>query len=145
MSAKTMDFFREREVLIFLSGPTSPSAAEWPAYIDAVAQLAKPGGPLRGMLIVSEGGSPDGKQRAQAVTAFGAHAVPVAMCSASAMERGIITAMSWIYPAKIASFAFDEVTRGLAHIGIDATRAWALRAQIRAAQRKLGWRVVASG
>jgi hypothetical protein len=142
MIAKTMEFFRDREVMIFLSGPTSPTIPEWNEYTAEVARLAKPSGPLRGMLVVSEGGSPDAKQRGEAVKAYGDHAVPIAMCSASTMERGIITAMSWIYPAKIASFAFDAVPRGLVHLGITGTRAWGLREQIRAAQRKHGWRVV---
>jgi hypothetical protein len=145
MSHKTMEFFRDRDVMVFLSTKEQPTIVEWDAYVAAITALATPSGPLRGILVVSDGGGPDARQRAQVVKAFGDHSVPLAICSASALERGIVTAMRWIYRAKVASFGFDDVGRALAFLGVEAARWPGIAEQIRGAQRKQGWHVVSAG
>ncbi|MEP7122267.1 MAG: hypothetical protein ABJE95_15205 [Byssovorax sp.] len=144
MNAKTIEFFRDRDLMIFLSCRRQPSAREWDEYAGAVRATMTSPQPLSGVLVLSEGGGPDAKQRAQVVKAFGPTPVPLAICSTSMMERGVVTAMSWIYRARTASFHFDDLAGALRHLAIGEARWSSQRQKIRAAQRLLGWRAVAA-
>lgn len=145
MSVKTIAFFREGDLMILLNSPSKPTQPEWDAYVravDATIEGATPTSRLRGVLVVSAGGGPDAMQRAQLVKAANPSPVPVAICSSSAVVRGIVTALTWIYRAKTVSFGFDDVEGAFRHLAIDEIHWPALRERIRAAQRELGWRAI---
>jgi hypothetical protein len=82
------------ELLILCYSTASPSDAEWDVWIEREKRMAH-----RAVLVSTEGGSPNARQRARVAEATdtkGATRPPLALLTDSAAIRSIMTAFGWI-------------------------------------------------
>jgi hypothetical protein len=90
------------------------------------------------MLVVTGGGGPDAKQRAQLRDVWADRDIKVAVVipgRGNSLKRGLMTALSWLNPA-MAFFTPDELPKALAHLQ-QADALPAVWKELCALQRKL--------
>ncbi len=137
-----MAFAREGQLMLLVHNKINPSVAEWSEYVGVVAALQYSEHPLEGLLVVSEAGGPNAKQRNEIVSAFVPHIVMTAVCSDSAFARGITTAISWFHPKQLISFRYDEIAPALIGLSTELDRFTAVVARLHELQRSIGARLV---
>jgi hypothetical protein len=137
-----MAFAREGQLMLLVHNKINPSVAEWTEYVGVVAKLQYSEDPVDGLLVVSEAGGPNAKQRNEIVGAFEPHIVMTAVCSDSAFARGITTAISWFHPKQLISFRYDEIAPALAGLSVSLDRFDAVVASLHDLQRSIGARLV---
>ncbi len=92
--ATTMLYSAEGPVLVTVHGKEPPSDDEWLRYLEASKAHF---GSARASLVITEGGGPNGRQRAllsERYPEFGP--VPVAVITDSPLTRGVVTALRWL-------------------------------------------------
>jgi hypothetical protein len=119
-----MSFRFVEHILVEVHLAADPSDAEWDAFLDTGNDWMK-GGELHGCLVLTEGGSPNAKQRKKMVDIPGVTEKPVAVVTHSLVARGAVTALSWL-GHKIRSFAPDELDDAMSY----ATVSQAVRPKI---------------
>jgi len=133
-----MTFARDGDLMILVHNTNDPSAADWARYCAAVKTAQRSDEPVIGLLVISEAGGPNAKQRAEVIEAFGPRRAPTAVCSNSALARGITTAIAWLYPKLMMSFRYEDVERALDGLGIGRNRHATLLARVLEFQREIG-------
>lgn len=107
-------------LVLCLHTSVDPPASEWArslAELSALLQTTPATQHVR-MLIVTGGGGPDAKQRAQLKDVWGDRSIKVAVLvpgHGNALKRGLMTALSWLNPA-MAFFLPNQLRDALAHL-----------------------------
>src|SRR6185312_1703741 len=90
----TLAFAAVGDLLVLCYTTAPPSDADWNVWIDREKRMEH-----RAILVSTEGGSPDARQRArvaQETDTKGAPRPPLALMTDSAAVRSVMTAFSWI-------------------------------------------------
>jgi hypothetical protein len=130
-------------VVIVVHTGSAPSNDEWKTYIDTVIDGGKRfGGDLRlcRQLVLSDGGGPNSAQRAMAQKAaeqMNGAQMPVAVVSASAFVRGIVTAFNW-FNMNLKAFHPAEARHVIEFLGIDPLVAQEIWTELEEIQEELG-------
>lgn len=108
------------ETIIVCHGAQAPTDEDWGHYLDIIAEH---GAESRAQLIVSEGGAPKAKQRAQALKigklAFaGRPMVPSAVMTGSPVVRAMVTLFNWIFPHRYRAFASHDFAQAAHFLGL---------------------------
>jgi hypothetical protein len=106
-------------VAVIVHDAEAPSDAEWASWVSDFRVIA---GKLKGILIYSQGGGPNGPQRSQLTALFEELEAtpPTAIVTSSVAMRGIVTAIRWFLPAtnRVRSYAPADMDRALADLGV---------------------------
>ena len=107
-------------LVICLHTSVDPPAAEWMDALQQVGSLLSAAYDARQirMLVVTGGGGPDAKQRAQLSRVWAARDIKTAVIvpgRGNPLKRGMMTALSWINPA-MAFFTPEQFDDALAHL-----------------------------
>jgi hypothetical protein len=110
----------DARLVICLHTSVDPPAAEWTNMLQQVGSLlsAAPDARQIRMLVVTGGGGPDAKQRAQLSRVWAARDIKTAVIvpgRGNPLKRGMMTALSWINPA-MAFFTPEQFDNALAHL-----------------------------
>ena len=100
-------------ILVFVHGSEAPSDAEWDEALvlfRAVPDVAR----IR-VLVFSNGGAPDARQRARLHTALGKTKATIAVVTPSALARAAGTAIAWFVPG-LRVFEPDDIERAFDHL-----------------------------
>ena len=122
---------------------SAPTNEEWKTYIDTVLDGGKHfGGDLRlcRQLVLSDGGGPNSAQRAMAQKAaeqMNGTQMPVAVVSASAFVRGIVTAFNW-FNMNMKVFHPRDAKAALEFLGADALVAQEIVQELEEIEEDLG-------
>lgn len=110
-----MHYAAEGRVFVTVHGAEPPSDEEWQRYLEVCkANFAG----LSGNLIVTDGGGPNGPQRALLAERYPEFApVPVAVVSDSPMTRGIVTALRW-FGKNIRAFRPTDLAGAFEYLGV---------------------------
>jgi hypothetical protein len=115
---KKMAFKMVDRTFLVVYGAEDPTDAEWEHYLRAVERH----GIERTMqLVFTEGGGPTPKQTARLDGLLKGHVVPVAVVTANARVRAMVTAMGW-FNRRIGAFAPSAIRDALAHLEMPASR-----------------------
>ncbi|MBL8683940.1 MAG: hypothetical protein JNK05_32510 [Myxococcales bacterium] len=71
------------------------------------------------ILAFTDGGAPNVRQRGELIDYLGGKTPPIAVVSASALVKGVATAISWFNP-RIKVFSPADVSKAFAHLSITA-------------------------
>lgn len=106
----------ERRLVILVHSKDSPSDVEWQIYCDDVRKWCLQ---IRGILVISEGGGPNGVQRGELETALGidTYKAKTAVVTLSRVARGIVTAISWFNPS-IKAFSTIQIPAAMDYLEI---------------------------
>ena len=108
---------------VALHTSTTPSAAEWGAWMDSLQAVA----PTRlRVLAVTDGGGPNTLQRGAFVKYLAGAKTRIAVMSDALMVRGIITALSW-FTSGIRQFSPDRFAEAVAHLDLTQQQCDAVR------------------
>src|SRR5512147_1959684 len=109
-----MRYARVGVTMLSVHDHRDPSDADWTEYVEAYEAAARDHG-VRGLLAVSRGGGPNARQRKHVVDRLGRYGyIKTAVCSSSAIARGITTAIGWLTPAQLKGFGYAERDAALA-------------------------------
>ena len=134
----TMSFRLVHDVMVLVHGETEPRDDEWANYI-AVVKVAIAKRAVRVLLVLSRGGGPNAKQRARIVEAYQGSNVYAAICTSSAVARGVTTAIGWIYKANLMrSFPSGQLNEAMTHLGIPTGLQSTVRATIHGLEGAIG-------
>ena len=126
LSVMEMDFaVLERagvRLVICLHTEVDPPAPEWEHTLRELGALmaSAPATQQLRMLVVTGGGGPDAKQRAQLRDVWGEHAIKVALLVpglGNPIKRGLVTALNWINPA-LAVFTPERFPNALKYLDL---------------------------
>jgi len=119
----------EGRLSIVVHGPLPPSNLDWSGYLrDTLAADVKD---LR-VLVVSLGGSPDGKQRSELASSLQGRVSPTALLSDRVLVRGVVAALAWFNPG-MKAFRLDDMEAACGFLGLtpdETVRAKQLRAEL---------------
>lgn len=115
---KTLAFGKVAGCIVFVSGKYPLDNGEWDAYARFLRAELVPHAHNSG-LIFTEGSGPTASQRQllNEVLAPVVHNLKAAVMTSSALARGIVTAMSWIYPVYKA-FSPSETDEAIQFLGV---------------------------
>lgn len=115
---KTLAFGKAAGCIVFVSGKYPLDNSEWDAYARFLRAELVPDANNSG-LIFTEGAGPTASQRQllNEVLAPVVHNLKAAVMTSSALARGILTAMSWIYPVYQA-FSPTETDEAIHFLGL---------------------------
>ena len=133
--ARTMTWRTEGRVQVVLHGKQSPSRLEWQRYLSDLL----PNGALlheeRRIVVVSNGGAPDGEQRRQMAEVVGKwKKPPLALLTDSPIVRGMVAALR-IFNPSMRAFRRDELASACLFLELapgEAARVTELVAELRA-------------
>lgn len=117
MSSKTMMWELCGPVFVIVHSTENPSDAEYTQTLDGYQQHL---GAFNGILICTDGGAPNLKQR-KATTEFwkGKDLPRTAIMTSSKVTRGVITALSWVLPAqKINAVEFNDYAGAFSYLEV---------------------------
>jgi hypothetical protein len=132
---RTLAFTAERDLLVLCHTSATPTDQEWETWLAREARHEH-----RGILIATEGGAPNSRQRARVAEATGGRGrvrPGVALLTDSAFIRSVMTAFAWIlgqqHPMK--AFPRTAIDEAVVWLGVKAepARARAAVARLRAA------------
>jgi hypothetical protein len=136
-----MLFERVGDILILVHGAEAPSDAEWQSYVSAAHLGLHNDPPLTGFLVTTPGGAPSSGQRKVMLDTASAKPIPTCVCTDSRLVRGVVTAVSRVYPARMHALRLQDVERALKLLGVpEALQAEAVKAVTRL-QNELSVRV----
>jgi hypothetical protein len=117
---------RDHFVVVHTTAP--PSDAEWERYITALCDPAS--APVRTILVVTAGGSPNAAQRKRFVESTEKRGAQprVAILSPSALVRTIIAAFNLFVPQPMRMFAPTDSRGAFGYLGVSASERVALAA-----------------
>jgi hypothetical protein len=104
-------------LLVAVHGFKSPSNLEWQRFLNEC--VAHGAGSHWRILIVSHGGGPDGDQRKQLGRVIGPSPAPTAVMTASALVRGITSAMTFFNP-HMKAFNLGDAEAAFKHLDLTA-------------------------
>lgn len=106
----------ERKLVILVHSKDAPSDDEWKVYCDDVRKWCQQ---IRGILVVSVGGGPNGVQRGELETALGidTYKAKTAVVTLSRVARGIVTAISWFNPS-IKAFSTIQIPAAMDYLDV---------------------------
>jgi hypothetical protein len=115
---KTLAFGKAGDCIVFVSGKEPLDNREWDAYARFLQVELVPGA-RTSCLIFTEGSGPTAAQRQllNEVLAPVVHNAKAAVMTSSVLARGIVTAMSWIYPVYKA-FSPTETDEAIHFLGL---------------------------
>ena len=111
-------------------GSSNPSDEEWKAYLDYY--LANERECLR-TLVVTDGGGPNAKQRAETAKLIQSAPTRVAIVSSSTFVRGVATALSW-FNKRVQAFSDTEMDRALSYLEVTDNLARLITAELKTLQ-----------
>ena len=88
-----MLFEFDNGLLLTVHGEGAPTDSEWNAYADCAIRNAAS---TRCIIILSEGGGPNAKQRQRIARADAVKTLPTLVMSTSSLVRGMVTALGWL-------------------------------------------------
>jgi len=132
-----MTFVKEGDLLILVHNKTNPTPEAWAAYCQAIKTYLASGDAVRVLLVVSEAGGPNAKQRREVIEAFGSTQPLTAVCSNSALARGITTAIAWLFPKLMMSYRYEDVVAALDGLGVPRDKHVGITARVIELQRKV--------
>jgi hypothetical protein len=120
MSPKTI-FAREVDgVRVAVHTAEDPCDDDWKLALEWSRTKAREPAMIR-YLVLSEGGKPNARQRAEFSKVVGDHSIRTALVTGSVLARGAITAMSW-FNADMRAFAPDNLDEAFAFLGIPSSQ-----------------------
>ena len=115
-------------------GKEAPADEEWAQYLD----LVRHHGVERTMqLILTDGGEPSARQRAQLNELIGDHVVPVAVVTASARVRVAVVTLSW-FNRHVRVFPPSALRDAIAYLEIPASRVELIERELRQLRADVG-------
>lgn len=110
--------FWERRLVVLVHSKDAPSDADWNTYCEDMRNWCQQ---IRGILVVSEGGGPNGVQRGELESALGndKFKAKTAVVTLSRVARGIVTAISWFSPT-IKAFSTIQIPAALEYLEVPA-------------------------
>jgi hypothetical protein len=112
LSSLTMASEAVGNIYVVAQARENPHDAEWDSNVERQASLVPDG--LR-VLVWSEGGGPDAKQRARLAERLAGYQPLTAILTPSAMARAIGVAISWVNPS-VRMFPPEALAMALAHL-----------------------------
>lgn len=108
--------FWDRQLVILVHSKDAPGDVEWKDYCADVQKWCQQ---IRGILVISEGGGPNGVQREALEKALGneTYKAKTAVVTLSRIARGIVTAISWFSPT-IKAFSTLQIPDALKYLEI---------------------------
>jgi len=119
-------------LLVHTSRP--PNDAEWGAYY---AELVKQDPRRLKSLAFTDGGAPNGAQRKQVNDFLAGQSSRACVVTASAMVRGVVSALSW-FNAQMKAFSPQDVDAALRYLGVLEDEMASVRVEIQLLRVKLG-------
>jgi hypothetical protein len=111
--------FRAGAFSVVIHDAETPGSDEWAAWVKEYRVIA---GKLKGLLIYSLGGGPNGQQRHELTSVFGEieSNPPACIVTSSIAMRGIVTAIRWFLPAsqRVKCFALNDLERAMTELGM---------------------------
>lgn len=110
----------EGRINVVVHGTRSPTDLEWATYLNETREISQR--PDFCILVLSRGGSPDGKQRTLLTSSIpkGARKPPVALLTDSAIVRGVIAAFGLFNPL-MKAFATRDLDAASLYLGLNRT------------------------
>ena len=133
----TMLFERIGDVIVLVHNSKHPSEDEWSRYVNAVDICQRSPQQLRGVLVTSLGGAPNTGQRKAIVTAAGPQLFVTCVCTDSMVARGVITAINWLYAARVHALPFHAIDPALEILKVPLDERPALKALAQRLQAEL--------
>ncbi len=106
-------------ICIVVQNAHAPTVAEWNGYCLHVAETVNLPGSTA--VVLTDGGSPNASQRAQANELLGGQDKPCAVISDSMMVRGVVTAFSW-FNKEISVFNPTAIDQAFRFINVGGAR-----------------------
>jgi hypothetical protein len=123
-----------RDTVLFVFGTRSPADAEWEQLVEYYRQAAAS---RRVQILVStEGGSPNAKQRARLKESVNVVGVRVAIVTSSVLARAAGVAVHWFNP-QLRVFAPNELERAFDYLELRDEYRQEVRAALAALRREL--------
>ncbi len=115
--SRTMAWRTEGRVNVVVHGTRSPTDLEWATYLNETRDISLR--PDFCLLVLSRGGSPDGKQRTLLTSSIpkGTRKPPVALLTDSAIVRGVVGAMGLFNPL-MKAFATNDLDGAARYLGL---------------------------
>ena len=104
--------------LVFVHGAEPPADSEWEELLSLFRMATEEGQTSLRVLVYSEGGAPNARQRAQLNEVLAGIKPRVAVLTPSATARAVGVAISWFNP-DLRVFSGDELGRGLDHLDVN--------------------------
>ena len=137
MSVRTMCHEVFENTLLVVHGPRPASADEWAAYLADGLVLQ-----YRGILVVTDLAypGPDAKQRVQGSAAVRKRGVypHIAVVTASAVHRCIVTAFSWMQRGNVAAYHPSRLREAMDYAGVSPARRTKVLLRVHDLARELG-------
>jgi hypothetical protein len=106
-------------IAVIVHDSETPSDEEWASWVSEYRITAAK---LKGVLVYSLGGGPNGKQRSEFTPIFSEldHIPPTCIVTSSVAMRGIVTAIRWFVPQSrhVKIYPLADLDRALADLGL---------------------------
>ena len=134
----TLAFARFGSCFTYVCGRRDPTDQEWDSYIRFLRQNVVPGVAPRS-LVVTDGGGPNSAQRTKLTELVAEHSgdVKIAVVTASAVVRGIFTAMSWFATFNYRAFTPTQLDEALVFLDVSRATAFEMKTAIVAMRKKI--------
>lgn len=136
MDRKTAAFRAIGDFLVFVHTDEPPSDEEWARLIEAFREVPD----LRRcrVLVLTDGGAPDARQRLSINRVLKDFNPPVAIVSSSMVARAVVTAMGWFNP-RVRAFASDDMDGAFTHLDASEVDRGRLSQTVNELRRLLGY------
>lgn len=138
---KTLSFAKCAGAMVVVHTEAAPEPNEWVTYVATLAAVLG-ANPCTPVLVITEGGGPDARQRAQLKDAVGAASGRVAICTHSGIARRMITAIGWITHGTLRGFDHDDLPAAMTFLDLAPARLGEIKAQIHKLQAAIGARPI---
>lgn len=112
-------------VFVVVHGKPAPNDEEWDEYLAFYRDNKK----CRQMLVVTDGGGPNAKQRAKTNEHTKDTAMRVAVCTDVTVVYGIVTALSW-FNSEMKVFAKSRIGDAFTYLKVDQKAADNIKAKL---------------
>lgn len=112
---------RGLHVAVCLHTAAAVPQEEWNAALRLYARISERDAGRARMLVITDGGGPDAKQRSQLKAIWDGRAIPTAVIVPgmnNLVKRGLMTALTWINP-RMAFFVPTQLRAALRHLGLE--------------------------
>lgn len=134
----TLAFARFGSCFTYVCGRRDPTDQEWDFYIRFLRENIVPGVAPRS-LVITDGGGPNSAQRTKLTELVAEHAgeIKIAVVTASAVVRGIFTAMSWFATFNYRAFTPRQLDEALVFLDVSRSTAIEMKAAIVSMRKRL--------
>ena len=121
--AQGLRYTRVGTTMVLVHDERDPTDEDWAEYVEVYREGAFEHGVSK-LLVISAGGGPNARQRRAVLTALAGKegTIRTAICSSSAMARGITTAIGWMTPAQLRSFGYEDRHAALDYLEVPAAK-----------------------